>query len=56
MTPNNSNEKREYHLAPHGGELCDLLVTPDLAEVLKTESETYLQSHLPAASFVTLSC
>ncbi|WXG52286.1 MAG: bifunctional sulfate adenylyltransferase/adenylylsulfate kinase [Candidatus Sedimenticola sp. (ex Thyasira tokunagai)] len=41
MTPNNSNEKREYHLAPHGGELCDLLVTPDLAELLKTESETY---------------
>ncbi|MEJ1356873.1 MAG: sulfate adenylyltransferase, partial [Candidatus Sedimenticola sp. (ex Thyasira tokunagai)] len=41
MTPNNSNEKREYHLAPHGGELCDLLVTPDLAELLKTESEAY---------------
>ncbi|MEJ1338311.1 MAG: bifunctional sulfate adenylyltransferase/adenylylsulfate kinase [Candidatus Sedimenticola sp. (ex Thyasira tokunagai)] len=41
MTPNNSNEKREYHLAPHGGELCDLLVTSDLAELLKTESEAY---------------
>ncbi|MES9858138.1 MAG: bifunctional sulfate adenylyltransferase/adenylylsulfate kinase [Sedimenticola sp.] len=41
MISNNSNLKNEYPLAPHGGELCDLLVSPDLAEILKSESETY---------------
>ena len=32
----------EYFVKPHGGQLVNLLVDPDKAEVLKTESQHYL--------------
>ncbi len=41
MTLHHFSETKEHTPTPHGGALCDLLVAPDLAEKLKTESETY---------------
>lgn len=40
MTSEN-REKQKYFVTPHGGELCDLLISPDKADNLKTESESY---------------
>lgn len=34
-------EKQKYFVTPHGGELCDLLISPDKADDLKTASESY---------------
>lgn len=42
MTVMNSMETNPAPPAPHGGELCNLLVAADLAEDLKTESERYI--------------